>query len=121
MKQERDFRKFGISRKKRGKIYKEAILLRKVMTFQIKIEERAKPLLKSGLELEKGIFEAGLSRRKKELENYEKKYGFSTETFLKKFKLGQLGDEPQWFDWLHTSQAYGHLREKVELLQNIAI
>lgn len=41
---------------------------------------------------------------KKTVKDFEKKYHFSTQTFLKKFESGQLGDDADYFDWYAFSK-----------------
>ncbi len=36
---------------------------------------------------------------RKTIKEFEVKYKISTRAFLKKFEKGQLGDEPDYFDW----------------------
>lgn len=36
---------------------------------------------------------------KKALKEFEKKYHLTTQTFLKKFEAGQMGDEADYFEW----------------------
>lgn len=36
---------------------------------------------------------------KKALKKFEQKYHLTTQTFLKRFETGQIGDEGDYFDW----------------------
>ncbi len=36
---------------------------------------------------------------KKAIKEFEQKYHLSTQTFLKRFEAGQMGDEADYFDW----------------------
>jgi len=42
--------------------------------------------------------ELRLSRQK--LGEFEKRHGFSSAVFVKRFESGKLGDDREWFDWL---------------------
>jgi hypothetical protein len=36
---------------------------------------------------------------KKALQEFEEKYRLGTQTFLRRFEAGQMGDEADYFDW----------------------
>jgi hypothetical protein len=50
----------------------------------------------------------GIAGLKKELAAFEKKYGMSTETFLKKVHRGELDECNDFIDWLGLAEGYQH-------------
>lgn len=55
--------------------------------------------IKTSLKREYSLYSGAIAFYKKAVKKFEKKYGLSTHTFLKKFDAGQLGDEVDFFDW----------------------
>ncbi len=54
----------------------------------------------------------GIAGLKKELAAFEKKYGMSTETFLKKVYRGELDECNDFIDWLGLAEGYQHVTGK---------
>lgn len=77
-------------------------------------------LIKSAVLFEGEVLRLGLPVCRERLEKFEKKYKMKTETFLRKFEKGMLGDKPEWFDWLFEYKAYKHLRERLGAIRQIA-
>ncbi len=83
---------------------------------KIDLQERDIPVIKSSLELKKRALEFNLTRYREHLEMFEKQYNMSSKNFLKKFDSGELGDDPQWFEWQYF---IGVFEESVLLLNHI--
>lgn len=55
--------------------------------------------LKSSLKREYTLCSNAVAFYKKALKKFEQKYHLSTQTFLKRFEAGQIGDDADYFDW----------------------
>lgn len=51
----------------------------------------------------------GIAGLKKELAVFEKKYGWSTQTFLQKIERGELDENNDFIDWLGLAQIDRHI------------
>jgi hypothetical protein len=87
----------------------------------LKLTKETKSLIKSGLNKEENLLNLGLSRWKGKLREFEKENKLSTDSFVKKFNNGELGDDKKWFEWAFAYKAYKHAKEKLNLLKGIAL
>ncbi|MBI5893125.1 MAG: hypothetical protein HZB79_05660 [Deltaproteobacteria bacterium] len=55
--------------------------------------------IKTSLKREYILCSNAASFYKKMLKEFEQKYHLSTQTFLKRFEAGRMGDEADYFDW----------------------
>jgi len=55
--------------------------------------------IKLSLKREYNLYSNAMAFYKKVLQEFEKKYQLSTQTFLERFEAGQIGDEADYFDW----------------------
>ena len=55
--------------------------------------------IKASLKREYVLYSNAVAFYKKALQEFEQKHQLSTQTFLKRFEAGQLGDEADYFDW----------------------
>ncbi|MBA3018137.1 MAG: hypothetical protein KJ550_03440 [Proteobacteria bacterium] len=55
--------------------------------------------IKVSLRREYELYSNAVAFYKKALQEFEEKYHLSTQTFLKRFEDGQMGDEADYFDW----------------------
>ncbi|MFZ3091918.1 MAG: hypothetical protein WA240_15025 [Nitrospirota bacterium] len=55
--------------------------------------------LKSSLKREYTLCSNAIAFYKKALKELEQRYHISTQTFLKRFEAGQIGDDADYFDW----------------------
>lgn len=77
-------------------------------------------IIRNALLFEKEIFGLALPIYAQRLKEFEKNYGMSSTEFYQKFEKGELGDDPEWFDWLFEYKAYRHLKERLEVMESIA-
>jgi hypothetical protein len=54
-----------------------------------------------------------------DIEFYQKKFGFSNETFLEKWQMGQLGDDQDFFVWESSLSLLKKLNEEEVILREI--
>lgn len=78
-------------------------------------------IINEGLNLKKIALTHSLNNYQSELKSFEKKYKMKSETFAKKFEMGILGDEAQWFEWLFIYKAMQKTKEKLNLLKTITL
>lgn len=55
--------------------------------------------IKTSLKREYLLYSNAMAFYKKALEEFEEKYQLATNTFLKRFEAGKMGDEADYFDW----------------------
>jgi hypothetical protein len=55
--------------------------------------------IKASLKREYDLYSNAMAFYKNVLRELEQRHQLSTQTFLKRFESGQLGDEPDYFDW----------------------
>ena len=55
--------------------------------------------LKSSLKREYTLCSNAIAFYKKALKELEQRYHINTQTFLKRFEAGQIGDDADYFDW----------------------
>lgn len=91
------------------------------MATTLKLTKETKSLIKSSLDKEGNILNLGLNKWKSKLREFEKENRISTETFVKKFNSGELGDDKKWFGWIFAYKAYKHIKEKLSLMKGISI
>lgn len=67
--------------------------------------------IKISLRREYHLYSNALAFYKKALEEFEQKYQLTTQTFLKRFEGGELGDEADYFDWYAFAKLLARWRE----------
>ena len=55
--------------------------------------------IKTSLKREYHLYSNAMAFYKKALEEFEQKHQLATQTFLKRFEAGEMGDEADYFDW----------------------
>ena len=64
-----------------------------------------KPEVVHVLEREKMMCETAIKRLEEKAFLWEKQFGWSTDTFLRKFNSGEAGDDLEFFRWYALAQA----------------
>jgi hypothetical protein len=54
-------------------------------------------------------------------ENYEKKYGMSSDLFMEKFSSGELGDEDDFFDWYAAKRGLDIWNKRLNIILGINV
>jgi len=67
--------------------------------------------IKLSLKREYDLYSNAMAFYKKVLQEFEKKYQLSTQTFLERFEAGQIGDEADYFDWYAFAKLLVRWRE----------
>lgn len=87
----------------------------------VDLPHEAISVLKAAIENEKKMLTSKIAVYGARLNEYEKKYGMTTDVFLKKFDEGELGDEEQWFEWFSDADIRRELENKVKVLEGIKL
>jgi hypothetical protein len=88
---------------------------------QIRIKDEALPILKSGIVFKKKLLSVKVENYLKRLKAFERKHKMKSETFLKKFNSGKLGDDAEWFDWLFVYEAYNKIIEQKKIIDGLSL
>jgi hypothetical protein len=88
---------------------------------KIAINQDALPLLRSSMALKDKILTTKAENYSIRLKKFEKKYKMKSSEFLKKFKLGKLGDNEEWFEWLFVYQAYSKILEQKKIIKGLVL
>jgi len=81
----------------------------------------ALPIVKSSLALKRKSLEFNLSHYRTRLNAFETQYQMSSEQFAERYRTGELGDDPEWFDWEFVLDAYQETSRQLELLGSVRI
>lgn len=44
-----------------------------------------------------------------------------SQTFATRFRQGELGDEPDWFEWEYVLQAYQETVRQLKILERVSV
>ncbi len=77
--------------------------------------------LKTSLKREYTLCSNAIVFYKKTLKEFEKKYRLTTQTFLKKFEAGQMGDESDYFDWYAFAKLLAHWRKTQSAIRSTVL
>tara|TARA_B100000315_G_scaffold210405_1_gene206625 strand:- start:132 stop:425 length:294 start_codon:yes stop_codon:yes gene_type:complete len=84
--------------------------------------EAVKSELESALETQRRMIRDSIKRTKRNLEAFEKKYGFSTSELLQKETHGSLDDSNlELIEWIGETRILERLQSELELLDDIRI
>lgn len=91
------------------------------VTTTLTLQPQAVPLVKAGIELKRRALEFSRRRYHERLSAFEKRHGFDSQTFAAKFNAGELGDEPDWFEWQYVWESFLETQRQIELISSIAL
>ncbi len=75
--------------------------------------------LKSSLKREYTLCSNAVAFYKKALKKFEQKYHLSTNTFLKRFEAGQIGDDGDYFDWYAFARLLAQWQKTQSALRSV--
>ena len=75
------------------------------------------PMMYRTFERENTLTLIQMKRLKKEIKNFEQKYGMTSGDFYKKFEKGKLGDEQDFFMWASSIDIYRNLSDRQKVLK----
>ncbi len=91
------------------------------VTVETQNAKRLKPLLKSAIQNQLDELENGIELTRARLKVFEKQYGMTTATFLRKFKPGKLEETLDFLDWQGEAKMLALLEEKRDTLRDAQI
>ena len=80
-----------------------------------------KPEVARILVREKLVSETAIARLREKTRSMELQYGWSTDTFLKKFDAGEAGDEQVFFRWYALAEAIKDWQKTCDSLEELLI
>ena len=88
------------------------------ITLQTRYSRRiAIPMMYRTFEREHTLTLIQMRRLKKEIKNFEQKYGMTSDDFYRKFEKGKLGDEQIFFLWSSSIDIYNNLSDRQKVLK----
>ena len=80
-----------------------------------------KPLLRSAIENEMRLLEAGALRTERRIREFESQYGFMTDEFVIRYESGELKESLDFDEWVGEHRALARLRENQEALRSLRL
>ena len=74
--------------------------------------------IKTSLKREYALSSNALDFYKQALKQFERKYRLSTQTFLKKFEAGKMGDDADYFDWYSFAKLFAQWQKTRSALRS---
>jgi len=84
-------------------------------------KEAATSLVKSSLEAQRKVLEAGLKRTKARLKIFEKEFGQPSRKFYHAYQTGKYGDEERIMEWAGEWETYQELTKALALLKEAKV
>jgi hypothetical protein len=80
-----------------------------------------RPLLRSALQRELNLLEQGMLRTRARMDEFEKKYGMSTEEFLHRFNPDDLGETLDFIEWYGETKMLASLDEQKKAIEGTSV
>jgi hypothetical protein len=80
---------------------------------------KAHPLVKESVAFHRRVLAAELKPARQRLVQFEKRHGFTSAQFEKRFEAGKLGDDREWFDWSAELVAAKAIEAKLAALRSL--
>ncbi len=88
---------------------------------QLKIKDDAFLILRAGLNLQRKLNDIKTEKYFQRLIKFEEKYNMKSDTFIRDFESGKLGDDADWFDWLFVWKAWNKSVEKSQIIESLSL
>lgn len=75
--------------------------------------------IRSVFSAESDLLDRKIEKYEKRLSVYEKKYGITTDIFMKQFEHGELGDDEMWFHWSADFETLNLLKNKKQVIDRM--
>jgi hypothetical protein len=85
------------------------------------IEKENIDIIKNAINLEKNIYKTKSDYYKDKLKKFEKKYNMDSKTFYKKFNLGELEDDSDFFEWEYYCELDNKIKDDLIKINNLDI
>src|SRR5258706_16371446 len=79
---------------------------------------KAHPLVDESVRFHRRVLAAELKLARERLAQFERRHGFTSAQFEKRFEAGKLGDDREWFDWSADITAAKALEAKLAALRS---
>lgn len=83
------------------------------------VEKAALPSLQESIHIGREVLEKKLAAYKNRIRKFEETRGMDTETFVRLFESGKLGDDKEWIEWDHFSNVVKVLQKKIHDLEGL--
>ncbi len=87
----------------------------------ISIPEESSEVVKATLQKEVNRLKEKIDSLNKHLVSYEKKLGYSSDEFIKKFNDGELGDNQVFFEWYADLETRNRIISRLLLLEKVKL
>ena len=84
-------------------------------------EEIVRIAIRTSLQNELMLAQYRYEQFAEECQAFEQKYHFDSETFMRKFEGGDLGDDPDFFDWFAAKRGLDIWKRQCEILKGIQL
>jgi len=74
--------------------------------------------IRSSLDFKKSILSMNRKAYLSRLKELETRHGMTNAEFVTKFNAGEIGDEPDWFDWDFLLRALNRINKELNILEN---
>ncbi|MBI1926117.1 hypothetical protein HYR99_17925 [Candidatus Poribacteria bacterium] len=78
-----------------------------------------RPLVEAALQNEQRLLQAGIRRTERRLRDCEKKYGLSSEEFLRRYENNEVEETLDFIEWVGEFRLLERMREKLDIFQGI--
>lgn len=75
--------------------------------------------IKTSLKREYALCSNAVAFYKKTLQDFEQKYQLSTNSFLKRFEAGRMGDEADYFDWYAFAKLLAQWQKTQSVIRSV--
>ncbi len=87
------------------------------MTLQSPRQLSLKPLIQAALQNELRLLQAGIQRSHKRLQEFEGRYGFASDEFLRRYDNNQIEETLELAEWIGEYRMWERLKEKAQALR----
>jgi hypothetical protein len=91
------------------------------IVIRTKNSKTMRPLLRSALQRELNLLEQGMLRTRARMDEFEKKYGMSTEEFLHRFNPDDLGETLDFIEWYGETKMLASLDEQKKAIEGTSV
>lgn len=90
-------------------------------TTTLTLEREAKSVVSSSLAMKRKALTFNLRQYQERLAGFERQHGMTSQQFAVRFGGGELGDDPQWFEWEFVLDAQRETTRQLELLKSVRL
>lgn len=89
------------------------------MSTSITLSPEAVSIVKSSIDLKRRALELNLQQLRSRLKSFEEQYQMSSQQFSSRFASGELGDNPEWFEWEYLLDTQQETTKQLQLLESV--